>query len=874
MNDNTINENELDLQDSNFNETQLSLKNPRNGRIKNPRKRPQIVISDPTSTFNQDIANTTNSKNASMSLINAPRQAMRDPEKATMQTIENLQERSLSENRKEFYGNPLGFKDSLQSFWLNIRNSSFTDETFARLQDGVDYLRIKSGSIKKEDLIYQKDIDEDENLKALGLQVPETGWTQNQFKRMVEYSQSLAKQDELNRVKGSFGKIAEFGLNIAPYLIPYTAIPFALITDPLIAPLNITGLALARTTAGAVSKVAVAGGVGAIETGVLTGLINEYTENRKFQATGKRLSTEEKINEMIYGGLIGGLSVGGFQAVSNIRGKDAIESLKEMGNFLFTNRKTSAITRQQAVNDIKNNGISNPEAILPEDKSTKADKFDAIQDILKGQTQLKNGIDLDIAKVRDINNDPQFLKSYQSAEDLKANNGFNFFKTQYKVNNKIIETDFEIVEMSSLTPSHNFDGNLNAEYPKQYQPRDRSSVASRMQINEIARMPDAERLIPSLSFFEGSPVVDKSNFVVIGNGRSIGLKEAYKNGRAESYRQKLIDNFPHLNPEGFDEPVLVRKFRPEILEEDIVKLSKISNSDDKLRYNIVETAKLDAQNLFSSGAINYYKKGALTSKDNAEFYKRFLGTLSKEEVGNFLTHDGELSQTGRQRIEASLLQYAYNNDNLTKFIYEDLDPISKTITNTLKDVAPDMIKIKNLIEAKQIDPNLDISTDMSNAFEIYAIHKTNDMDLGNTLNAFNIYGNDVPPLTEAIIRSFFKDEKNASGIISQSKLDNIFNTFVSRIKNSKLTEGSFDFDLKALDPLDILQNIKSQIKPDYFPVKKADYKFKENNYAEQKSVSHEDVKNTLDENGKKEYQKTLDDDNQINEWFKCNTYQK
>lgn len=857
------------MKTENIEEQGLLVQNP-----KSKKQKRQINITDATSSLNDNIENINTLQQAPLYSSNVARQAMRDPERATEQTIQNLQDRTLSENRKEFYGNPLGFKDSLESLWLNINTSSFTYETGRNLVDAYDYIKIKTGTIKPEDLIYQKDVNEDTDLRALNLRVPETGWTPNQFTRMVEYSQSLAKQEELNRVKGTFGKVSEFGLNIVPYLNPYTAVIFAIGTDALLAPISLTGLALARTSTTALGKVAIAGGIGGAETALLTGLINEYTENRKYQATGKVLSTEEKLNEMIYGGLIGGLSIGGLQAVSNIRSKDAIESLKEAVNFLYTNKKTSAFTRQQAVNNIRKNGIADPETILPEDKSTQTDKFNASQDVLKAQTQLKEGIDLDIGRVRDIENNANFLKSYESAADLSRGNKVNFFKTQYKIGNKNIETDFEIVEMSSLIPSHDFLGYKNTEYPQQYQPRDRSSIASRNQINNIANLPSVDKLIPSVNFFDGSPIVDKNNFVVIGNGRSIGLKEAYKSRRAEGYRQALIENFPHLNAEGFAEPVLVRKFRPEVIEEDIVSLSKISNGDDKLRYNILETAKLDAENMFSSKIIDYYNKGSVTSKDNAEFYKRFYSSIPKEQLGNFITANGELSQAGKQRIEASLLQYAYNNDNLTKFIYEDLDPLSKTITNALKEIAPDIVKIKSLIDNKQIDPNLDISNDIANAFEVYAIHKQGDQNLGNTLNTFNLYGNDLPPLTESILRTFFKDERNAVGIMSQSKLNEIFGALVSRIQGSKLSEGSLDLDLKPIDPLDILQNIKASLKPDYLPIKKADYELKQNNYKEELNTSHEEVIKTLDETGKTEYQKTLEEDNQISDWFKCNTYQK
>jgi hypothetical protein len=839
-----------------------------------------IEISDPTSTFNQSIMEASNIQGKPTLYSSAvPRQATMNPEELAKQTMQNFEERTLSENRQDFYGNPLDLRKSWDSFWLNwdsfwlnITNNSFTRELIRDGQDAIEYDKLRRGFYKKEDLIFQEDVDKEESLKDLGLTVPETGWTPKQFTRMIEYSQDLAKQDELNRVKGMFGKISEFGLNILPYINPYTAIPFALVSDPLLAPLSLTPLALARTTTG-LGKVAVAGGIGGLENAGFDYVINEYTENRKFQATGKVMSQQEKIQSMVFAGITGGVAIGGFQAISNLKDKDALNRLKEAYENIFSNFKGSSFLRKEIIQDLKNNGIANPETIVPIDKSTKADKFDTTQDIAKLQTQLKKGIDLDITAVRKENENPQFLKSNEYTSLTKA---FDFFKTEVQIEGKSYKTDYEIVDLSSITPSHDFLGNEDASYPKQYQPRDRSTPASRMQIEEISNQPDNNKLIPSIDFFDGSPIIDKNGFVVIGNGRSIGLKEAYKKGKAENYKQKLIEAFPHLDPAGFDEPVLIRKFRPDTNEADIIKLSKLSNDDNKLRYNVVETAKLDAENMASSRAINFYQKGAVEKDANLEFYQRFFSTIPVEQRGNFITKTGELSQAGRLRIEAGLLQSAYNNDNLTRFVYEDLDPLSARITNSLKEIAPDIIKIKNLIEAKQIDPQLDVSKEIGEAFEIYAIHKQSGLDLGNTLNTYNLYGNDVPPLTNAILRTFFKNEKNASGILSQSQLNAILDDFVSRIQNSKTSESGFEFASNKLDPLDILQDIKQKRKPDYFPVQKEDYTFEINNYKESAGVSHEEIEKTFDEKSgdKEKYRKTLSDDEEIEKWNLCNNFKQ
>jgi hypothetical protein len=824
------------------------------------RKRKEIQITDSYSTFNQDMENLPESNNVEIQPTFLPRKVLRDPELATKQTIDTLQERTLQEDRKDYYGNPLGIVDSFESIRQNIKNNSFTWEAVRTFEDGFDNVKKQLGIVKPEDLYYQKDVDENEDLKALGLKIPESGWTSNQFKRMVEFSQDKAKQEELNRVKGTFGHIAEFGLNLAPFVNPYTAIAYMVASDAVLAPISLTAFIVGRFGRNAIQKVGIAGGVGGLGSAGLTGLLDFYTEKRTYEATGKKLTADEKISNMIFGGITGGLATGVFQGVSL---KNPL--IYEIIDF-FRNPKTSSIARHQATNHLRENGIKNPEAILPEDKSTNADKFDTIQDLNKIKTQLQEGIDLDLGKVRNVETKSNFLKSNQ-------NSSFNFFKTELNLNGKTYKTDFEIMEAANLTTSHDILGNVNKEYPSSYQPRDRSSQASREQVLKIANNPDPEQLIPSLSFSSGSPIIDKNGFVVIGNGRTGGLKEAYKLEKAGGYKQMLALEFPHLTPEKFDNPILVRKFRPETSEEDIIQLSRLSNKRKELDYNVVEQARLDAENIIRSNAIEYYQKGKFDNKKNNEFFKKFVSTLDIEERQNFFTPNGELSLAGEQRIEAGLVQYAYNNDNLTSFLYQNQDELSKTISNMLVDIAPDIIKIKNFINNGRLAPNLDISKDITGAFEIYAIHKRSKMELSDTLNNYNVFGNDIPPLQEAILRGFFQDEKNLTGILPKGKLNAIFDDLMSKLSNTNDTASSFEFASTKIEPLDVLQDIKKQLKPDYIPVKKPDYEtMKPNNYEEVKNVSHEEVKKTLTEEEKSAYQKTLKEDAEIESWIKCNYY--
>ncbi|EJL6750999.1 hypothetical protein ACSVUS_003890 [Vibrio alginolyticus] len=62
----------------------------------------------------------------------------------------------------------------------------------------------------------------------------------------------------------------------------------------------------------------------------------------------------------------------------------------------------------------------------------------------------------------------------------------------------------------------------------------------------------------------GAPIVGADNVVESGNGRTIAIIKAYREGKADKYRQFLIDNAERFDlssdkVESMREPVLVRE---------------------------------------------------------------------------------------------------------------------------------------------------------------------------------------------------------------------------------------------------------------------------------------------------------------------------
>ena len=71
---------------------------------------------------------------------------------------------------------------------------------------------------------------------------------------------------------------------------------------------------------------------------------------------------------------------------------------------------------------------------------------------------------------------------------------------------------------------------------------ERSRVASKQQIQEMATCLNPERLRESPMASEGAPIVGPDAAVESGNGRVLAIRQAYENGQGGAYRDSLIQN--------------------------------------------------------------------------------------------------------------------------------------------------------------------------------------------------------------------------------------------------------------------------------------------------------------------------------------------
>lgn len=175
---------------------------------------------------------------------------------------------------------------------------------------------------------------------------------------------------------------------------------------------------------------------------------------------------------------------------------------------------------------------------------------------------------------------------------------------------------------------------------------------------------------------------------IAGNGRVAGIAAAWKAGKAESYKQQMLEDTGHgIDPDvikGMKQPVLVRIMPLEEVSSNIgdesnvsgqAGLSAIEQASTDMRRLDLASLELTADNELSEATVMGFVKGMPTS-----------------ELGTLLTKSGRPTQAAYNRAETALFQQAYQSEALTENLV-DLKGDAKFIMNALMHAAPAMAKL-------------------------------------------------------------------------------------------------------------------------------------------------------------------------------------
>lgn len=257
-------------------------------------------------------------------------------------------------------------------------------------------------------------------------------------------------------------------------------------------------------------------------------------------------------------------------------------------------------------------------------------------------------------------------------------------KTEYPAQYKIVSAD-------DITPSNNTDGSVNAFYPQQYQPRDRTRAGMRKQVEDMANKLNPSALGASSNANMGAPVINSQGVVLNGNGRTMALKSVYKGKpkQIKAYKDFLKQNVKSLgiDPATIDSiknPVLVRQVADDAPVQDIIN-SKAGGS----QMSAGETAKKDADRIKQSTLQLASDSSDLTQESNRKFVNSVLKDVaSPEELNTLYTKTGKISQAGITRVKNAVFAKAYGDDFLLTKMSESTDNNIRNVMNSMLAVAP------------------------------------------------------------------------------------------------------------------------------------------------------------------------------------------
>lgn len=256
-----------------------------------------------------------------------------------------------------------------------------------------------------------------------------------------------------------------------------------------------------------------------------------------------------------------------------------------------------------------------------------------------------------------------------------------------------VETGFTVLEADQIIVSHDKDGNPNPEYPAELQPRDRSRTASQAWVQKTAKTLDPDSLGRTSRADSGAPIIGPDRVVESGNGRTMAIIEAYRQGTAEEYRAWLIEGASYFGLDSeriraMKAPILLRVRTSEV---DRRAFAIEANQDDKLAMTGTEKARADADRLDRALLSKLSDEGNLLASSNLDFVKGFLASLGDAEAAQYMTSAGQPTGALIARIQAAIFAKAYSDDRLLELTADSSKPEVANIIEALNISAPEFI---------------------------------------------------------------------------------------------------------------------------------------------------------------------------------------
>lgn len=339
-----------------------------------------------------------------------------------------------------------------------------------------------------------------------------------------------------------------------------------------------------------------------------------------------------------------------------------------------------------------------------------------------------------------------------------------------------VDTNFAVVPMKALRISNSDGGEINPDYPRELQPRQRDRKSSDEQIQTIVEKFDPDQLAENYLATDGAPIVGEDMAVESGNGRSMAIRRIYgmHADKAAMYRNWMIENADRFGLDaeaisGVEDPVLVRvrKSLPEGV--DRATFGRDANERTTQGMSPAELSAIDAKGLDSNLISLFVPEGGdINSTANAQFVNAFIEKLVPVSERNTMrTGDDHLSTGGMRRIQNAIFAKAYEDRGMIERMAEDPDDNIRSVVGGMVSAAPRFISIKSAIENGDLHP-LDISKDLTAAASTLSNLRAEGKQINDYLGQMDMYGR--PAIQDAILstlRDLGKSKSRFGDLLNQ-----------------------------------------------------------------------------------------------------------
>lgn len=315
---------------------------------------------------------------------------------------------------------------------------------------------------------------------------------------------------------------------------------------------------------------------------------------------------------------------------------------------------------------------------------------------------------------------------------------------------------YAVIEADQLRTSHTDEMAPAPNYDQRLQPRERERASSEAQVARISNKLDFARLADSPGAADGAPIVGPDDQVESGNARSIAIRRAYANGKAEAYRNALQARALDLglNPQVVAQmrnPVLIRQRVSKV--PDRARFAMDANEQAQARMSLAEQARADASRITSLDGLAMNEDGSVNMRESRGFLRQFVqNAVSPTDQGALMRPDGSLSTEGTARVRNAIFARAYGDPELVSMLVEGVDQNVRNLLTGLSRAAGDMADIREGARERYYHP-LDISADVAAAARIYAEVKGSGNSIDGYL-AHQVLFDQVPILQQELLKAF------------------------------------------------------------------------------------------------------------------------